>query len=531
MSAERARVVVSDSVREEFLAPLRQEGFDVVYEPDVPAEKLAVLVADAQALVVRSRTKVTRDLIAAAPKLRVVGRAGTGVDNIDVDAATQAGIVVMNTPAENTVSTAEHTIAMLLSLVRHVPRADRSVRAGEWSPSRFVGTEVRGKTLGIVGVGRVGREVASIARGLGMETLGFDPFLAPDAAASARIELVSLDDLLRRADVVTLHTPLVPGTKHLISAAELAKCKAGVRVVNCARGGLLDEEALLRAIESGHVAGAALDVFEQEPPKDRRLVERPEVVATPHLGASTQEAQKNVAEAVVRQVIDFLVRGVARGAVNTIPVEPEMLPKLRPWLDLAERLGSLQAQLVEGRLHGVVAEYHGGLSDLPTKPLTAAVVKGVLKHVLDAPVNEINAFHLARERGIQLSEVNRIDHGDFASLLSVTFETDQGSRTVSGTLFGKSLPRIVRLDGYVLDASPEGHLLVCQNEDLPGMIGLIGTILGNHGVNIASMALGRVKSGGKALAVLNLDQAPAPDVVRALRACRGFDWVKPVRLS
>lgn len=530
MPSERARVVVSDAVREELLAPLREEGLDVLYRPEVTAEDLPALLADAHALIVRSRTKVTAALIASSRKLRVIGRAGTGVDNIDVEAATQAGIVVMNTPTENTVSTAELTIAVLLALVRHVPRADRSLRSGEWTPSRFVGVEVRGKTLGVVGVGRVGREVAAIGRGMGMEVLGFDPFLSPDAASRLRIEPVSMDDLLRRSDVVTLHTPLVPGTRHLLAAAEIAKCKPGVRIVNCARGGLIDEGALLHAIESGHVAGAALDVFEDEPPTNRALLERPEVVVTPHLGASTQEAQKHVAEAVVRQVLDFLVRGVARSAVNAIPVEPEMLPKLRPWLDLAERLGSLQAQLVEGRLKGVVAEYHGALSDLPTKPLTAAVVKGVLKHVLDAPVNEINAFHLARERGLQLSEVNRIDTGDFASLLSVTFETDAGARTVAGTIFGKSLPRIVRLDGYVLDASPEGHLLVCQNDDLPGMIGLIGTILGNHGVNIASMALGRLESGGKALAVLNLDQAPAPDVVRALRACRGFDWVKPVRL-
>ncbi len=525
------KVLIADPVSPLCQEILRRAGIEVEVRTGLPAAEMRGALAGASGLVVRSETKVTEDLLAAAPTLRVVGRAGTGVDNIDVAAATRRGVVVMNAPGENTIAAAEHTFSLLLALSRNVPAADRSLKSGKWERARFLGVELMGKSLGIVGLGKVGREVASRARAFGMEVIGFDPFLPEEAVARLGVPMRPLPDLLSRSDFLTFHVPLNPQTRHLIGAAELERCKKGVRIVNCARGGIVDEAALAQAIRDGKVAGAALDVYEKEPPGAAHpLVGLDAVVATPHLGASTFEAQEKVAIRIADQIVAFLERGSVAGAVNLDPVEPEVLRAIGPWMDLAERLGRLQSRMSSAGADEVTVEIGGALLDHPVSLLTASFLKGCLEGIVTSPLNRVNAPVLAKEMGLKIQEVRATDAGDYASLITTRIRAGGSQRTLAGTLFGRKEPRIVRLDDYAFDALPEGEMLLCSNDDRPGMVGSLGTLLGEAGINIAHLSLGRDRTGGRAIAIFNLDSPVGADLLARIRGLRGILWAEQVSL-
>jgi D-3-phosphoglycerate dehydrogenase / 2-oxoglutarate reductase len=524
------KIVITDATSEACAARFAEApGFVVEAGTGLPRDDLKRALRDADGLVVRSATRVDRELLSAAPQLKVVGRAGEGVDNVDVEAATEAGVVVMNTPGGNTVSAAEHTLALILALARDLPDACRSVAEGRWERKRL-GVELYGKTLGVVGLGKIGREVAMRARAFGMEIVGHDPFLAADQGARLQIEIVDLPALLGRADFLTVHTPLTAQTRHLIDAAALGRAKPGIRLVNCARGGILDEAAVADAVRSGQVAGAAFDVFESEPPSGSPLLGLRGVIATPHLGASTHEAQEKVAVRIAEQMVDYLVNGIARHALNAETVDPALRPRLEPFRTLAERLGRLGAQLQEAPLQEIRAEYAGDLLELPTGLLTAALLRGYLANVLSEPVNQVNALSLARRVGIAVTEVQSGQHADFASLLSVSFRTAAGGRAIAGTLFGRNRPRLVRLDDYPIELEPEGEILLYSNDDRPGIIGRVGTLLGAAGINIAGMTLGRDRSGGRALGALNTDSRVSDDLTRQIEAIPGILWTRRASL-
>ena len=512
------RILVSDAIAAQGLDLLRKAtGLQVDYRPDLSADDLKACIGEYEGWIVRSRTKVTPEVLAGASRLRVIGRAGIGVDNIDVATATAAGVVVMNTPEGNTNTAAEHTIAMLLALARNVAPADAAMKRGEWDRERFVGVEIVGKTLGVIGLGRVGALVAKKAQGLGMITMAYDPFVSRERSQSIGVELLELAQLLPRADCITVHTPKTRGTTHLIGRDEFSLMKRGVRVVNCARGGIIDEAALYEAIQSGIVAGAALDVFEDEPPRDLPLVKHPAVLCTPHLGASTEEAQERVAVDIAQQMIDYLQHGSIRNAVNVYPLDADMLRKVEPYMHLAELLGSFVVQMVEGGLTEVAVRYSGDAAALEFKPITAALLTGLLKKSLPEHVNVVNAPHLAKERGIRVSETISTDVEDYSSLIAVELTTDECKRQVAGTLFGRKEPRIVRVDDYRLEAVPSGYMLVFSNQDTPGVIGKIGTILGSNQINIAGMQLGRVAPHGMAVAVVNVDSPIPPAIMQEIR--------------
>jgi D-3-phosphoglycerate dehydrogenase len=523
------KIFVADDVNEGGLEPLREAGFAVEKRAGLKGEELAEALRGADGLVVRSETRVTGPLLDEAGRLRVIGRAGVGVDNIDVAAATQRGVVVMNAPDGNTMTTAEHTMALLLALARRVPQGDASLKAGRWERKRFVGVELRGKTLGVVGLGRIGRVVASRARGFEMKVLAFDPFVAPEQARDEEIELAPLEEVLRRADFLTVHTPLTPETRGLIGAREFALMKPGVRVINCARGGLIDESALHAAIKEGRVAGAALDVFEQEPPPaDHPLLALEEVIVTPHLGASTREAQEGVALTVAEQMRDFFLTGAVRGAVNAPTVGAQELSALQPYVWLAERLGRFQAQLLDEPVREVEIEYAGEAAGLDAAPITRAFLAGLLKN-MSARVNVVNALLIAAERGIAVSDTFR--HGvtavEMTSPVRTHVRTTAGEHTVAGALFGQqSEGRITEIEGFRIEAIPVGHMLVMRNSDVPGVVGRVGTCLGDHGVNISRFHLGRRERGGQAMAVIETD-APLDD--ETLRALRSFPEVLSAR--
>ncbi len=513
------RVLVADDLSARCAEILRAGGLEVDVKTALPPDEFARTLGEYDGLVVRSATTVTKAALERSGRLKVIGRAGIGLDNVDLAAASARGIVVMNTPGGNTVTTAEHTIAMMLALCRHVPQATASCRAGRWEKSRFMGVEVFNKTLGIVGLGNIGQIVADRAIGLKMKVIGHDPFLSPDRARRLGVELVDLDTLLAQADILTVHTPLTAGTCGLIGARALARTKRGVMVINCARGGIVDETALAAAIQSGHVRGAALDVFEQEPPPpDHPLLKLPQVICTPHLGASTAEAQENVAIAIAEQVVGYLVHGQVDNAVNLPAVPAEALPRLRPWLALAERLGAFLSQSAPGGVEEVRVTYRGEVAAGLTAPITVSALKGLLAPILREMVNFVNAPLLARERGIQVVESRSEASEDFQSLLTLEVRTSEGTSRVDGTIFGKKEPRIVRVNEYRLEAAPEGHLLVMYSRDVPGVIGAIGTTLGAHGINIARMHLGRESVGGRAISVISVDQPLGRDDLKALQA-------------
>ena len=510
------RVLVSDKLAPEGLAILRAAGdLEVDDRPGLsPAELLAV-IADYDALVIRSGTRVSAEVIAAATRLRVIGRAGIGVDNVDVPAATRRGIVVMNTPGGNNVTTAEHALSLMLSLARFVPQADASLRSGQWERNKFTGTEITGKVLGVVGLGNIGRIVADRGAGLAMKVLGYDPFLTPENAPPA-VELVSLDDLFVRSDFVTVHVPLTAETRNLIDAAAMARMKKGVRIINCARGGIVDEQDLAAAIASGKVAGAAFDVFVDEPPpRDHPLLALPNVVVTPHLGASTGEAQTNVAVAIADQVAAFLSRGAISAAVNMPPVTPEEREFLAPWLLLGEKLGSLMGQLGGGAPKSVEISYEGQVAERGMRTVTAAVLRGILVPILGDEVNWVSAPVVARERGIEVRETTLGRPSGFRDSVMVRVGFADGSnRLAAGAVFGNGIARLVRLDGFHLEAAPEGYILLLENRDVPGVVGRVGTLLGKGRVNIAGLQLGREKVGGRALSLFQIDE-PVPEAVLA----------------
>ncbi|MGE5245032.1 MAG: phosphoglycerate dehydrogenase [Betaproteobacteria bacterium] len=500
------KIVVADDLPASALDLLRAEpGWIVDFRTGRPPAELAADLHDADALLVRSATKVDAALLTAAPRLRIVARAGTGVDNVDVAAASARGILVVNAPGANSISVAEHTWALLLALARAVPAADRAMKDGRWEKRRFLGTELRGKTLGIVGLGRIGREVAERARAFGVRVIAHDPFIAAEIAAARGIALLPLDEVCAAADLITLHLPATPDTRHLFDDARFAQCKPGVRIVNTARGELIDEAALVRAIDAGIVAGAGLDVFESEPPRDRVLVDRPQVVATPHIAASTEEAQELVGVETAGAVRDFLRDGLVRNAVNFPGIAAEDMQRLQPWIRLADRLGALLSQLGAARAHTLAVRCYGALADSHgVGVLAAAAAGGVLRPILSGGVSIVNARAVAAERGLDVVESRSSRPRDFASLISLRLDTDSGERWVEGTVFEPNSPRLVSIGGVEVEAPLAGTLLVIANDDQPGVIGEVGTILGRHRVNIATFALGRGATG--AIGVVNLDE-------------------------
>jgi len=504
------RILIADDVSEAGLEPLRAAGFTVEKKVGLSFEELRTELAVSDGLVVRSETKVTADLMEAAERLRVIGRAGVGVDNIDVAAATARGIVVMNAPDGNTITTAEHTIALLVALARNVPQANSSVKAARWERKRFIGAELRGKTLGIIGLGRIGRAVAERAAALGMKIVAHDPFLSSEPSRDFEVETATLDEVFTRADFLTIHTPLSQETRGLINTETIGKMKSGARIINCARGGLVDEAALYEAIKSGKIAGAALDVFEQEPPPaDHPLLQLDEVIATPHLGASTTEAQEAVALTVAEQMRDYLATGALRGAVNMPVLGAKELGTLQPYLDLAEKLGRFQAQLIEGAVSQVRLEFAGELVDLDAAPVTRAFLAGLLRHV-SARVNVVNAFVIAEERGISVT-TSYVRGSEAVSAIRTSVVSASGEQTASGSVFktaeGYREGRITRINGFRIEAIPRGYMLVMQNRDVPGVIGRVGTILGEKGINISAFHLGRRERGGEAMALIAVDAA------------------------
>jgi D-3-phosphoglycerate dehydrogenase / 2-oxoglutarate reductase len=524
-------IVIADQLPKSSIELLQSiPGVTVDARRGRPPDELKRDLANADALIVRSATTVDASVIAAAPKLRVIARAGTGVDNVDVEAASARGILVMNAPGANSVSVAEHALALMLALARSVPTADAAMKRGVWDKKRLTGIELRGKTLGIVGLGRVGQEVATRARSFGMEIVAHDPFISEQVAAALGVELLDLDVLCGRADYLTLHLPATPETRHLFGRERLARSRRGIRIVNTARGELIDEAALAEAIASGQVAGAGLDVFEREPPPDDRLTALTQVVATPHIAASTHEAQEQVGLETVTAVRDFLQEGVIRNAVNFPAVPSEEMDRVRPFMTLADRMGVLIAQLAEGRTHAVGIRHYGPLVSAHSGLIASAVVAGLLRPMLSSTVTVVNARAVAAGRGIEIIESKSSRPRDFANLISVKLHTSEGERWIEGTVFEPGSPRISLVDGVEVEAPLEGTMLVIHNEDQPGVIGEVGTILGRHRVNIASFALGRAASG--AVGVVSLDVGAGDEATaKAVQEIRAISAIRDARLA
>jgi len=510
------KVLISDQLSPAAVQIFKDRGVDVDVKPGLSKEELKTIIGRYDGLAIRSATKVTADLLTAATHLKVIGRAGIGVDNVDIAAATARGVIVMNTPHGNSITTAEHAIALMFALAREIPAANASTHAGKWEKNRFMGVELTGKTLGIIGCGNIGSIVAERAKGLRMKVAAFDPYLSPDRAAELGVDKVELDELLHRADFITLHTPLTDKTRNILDAKSLAKTKKGVRIINCARGGLIDERALNDALGSGHVAGAALDVFETEPAKDNVLFGSDKVVVTPHLGASTSEAQENVALQVAEQMSDYLLTGAITNAINMPSITADQATKMKPWIALAERLGAFAGQLTETAIKSVELVYEGHAADLNTRALTQAALAGLLKPAL-SDVNMVNAPIVARERGIQVSEVRRTQHGAYEGYMMLKVITERQTRDVAGTVFSNGVPRLIQVKGIDMESHFTPHMLYVTNEDKPGFIGKLGTLLGDAKVNIASFNLGRTAAGGDAIALIEVDDAVPESVLAELR--------------
>jgi len=512
------KVLVSDALSEKGVEIMRKMGLDVDVKTKLSPDELLKVIPDYDGLVVRSATKVTEKVIEAATRLKVIGRAGSGLDNVDQTAATKRGIVVMNTPGGNTVTTAEHTMSMIFSLVRMVPQATASIKAGKWEKNKFMGMELYNKILGIIGIGQIGSYVTRLAQGAQMQVIAYDPYLSEENAKKMGVELVGLDDLYRRADIISIHVPMTAETKSLINAAAIGKMKDGVRIINCARGGIVNEKDLYDALINGKVAGTAMDVFEQEPvdPKNP-LLTLDSVICTPHIGAATNEAQENVALAIAEQIGDYLIRGVVRGAVNIPSVPADLLPKIQPYLELAEKLGSFLSQSHEGGLEQLTIEYRGEVANLMTAPVTVAAIKGLLTPILHEPVNYVNAPIVAKERGIEIKEIKSAEAGEFTSLMILKVKSKSSKASVAGTLYNRKDSRIVEIDGLSMEVVPEGSMLLMINDDKPGVIGNIGRLLGDNQVNISRMQLGREHAGGKAISVVGIDAPVTQELLGKLK--------------
>jgi D-3-phosphoglycerate dehydrogenase len=511
------KVLISDKLSPAAVAIFKDRGVEADVKTGLSKDELLKIIANYDGLAIRSATKVTADVIKAAKNLKVIGRAGIGVDNVDIPAATAAGIIVMNTPFGNSITTAEHAIALMMALARDIPAANASTHAGKWEKNRFMGVELYGKILGLVGCGNIGSIVADRAKGLKMRVVAFDPYLSAERAADLGVEKVELNELLARADFITLHTPLTNETRNIISADAIKRMKKGARLINCARGGLVDEAAVKAALDSGHLAGAAFDVFEEEPATKNPLFGNEKVVSTPHLGASTSEAQENVALQVAEQISDYLLTGAVTNALNMPSISAEEAQKVRPWIALAENLGAFAGQLTESSISGIEIVYEGTAATLNTRALTQAVISGLLKPAL-SEVNMVNAPIVAKERGIRVAEIRRDQQGAYEGYIMLTVRTPELTRSVAGTVFSDGRPRLIQVKGINMEADFAPHMLYITNEDKPGFIGRLGTLLGDAGVNIANFNLGRAAPGADAIAIVQVDEKVSDTVLRQIRA-------------
>ncbi len=525
------KVLVSDALSAQGIDILKGAGLDVAVQTKLTPAQLIEAIPDYDGLIIRSGTRVTAEVISAAKRLKVIGRAGSGLDNVDLPAATARGIVVMNTPGGNTVTTAEHTFALLVSMVRQIPQAHASVKSGKWEKNKFMGVELFNKTLGIIGLGQIGSHVAKLAQGARMTVIAYDAYLTPENAKKAGVELVDLNTLFARADIITLHTPLTAETKYLINAAAIEKMKQGVRIINCARGGNVNEADLYAAMQSGKVAAAAFDVFEKEPVDPAHpLLTLDNFICTPHLGAATLEAQENVATAIAEQVVDFLVREVVRYAVNLPSIPADLIPKVQPYVALAEKMGLFMGQTIEGGIEEVTIAYRGEVSEVPTATLTLAALKGLLSPILEETVNYVNAPAMAKARGICVNEVKSSDAGNFSSLISLQVQANGKRYEALGAVFNKTEPRLVEVNKVALEVILEGNMLYIANEDQPGVIGNLGLALAKNKINISRMELGRQKLGGKAISVVGVDAVVPSEVLQEIKSLAHVLSVKQVRL-
>ncbi len=525
------KIIVTDAVDKKSAAILESAGFEVNYTPTLPKDELKKIIKDYHGLIVRSQTKVTSDIIELMDNMEVIGRAGTGVDNIDVEAATRKGVIVMNTPGGNTISTAEHSMALILSMCRNIPQANQSLRAGKWDKKSYKGTELHSKTIGIIGLGKIGREVAIRCKAFGMKVVGYDPVLSEDIAAKLGVSLIDLDSLFSQSDIITVHVPLTEETKNLISDETLKKCKDGVKIINCARGGIVDEEALVRALDSGKVSSAALDVYINEPPDlTSKLIQHPKLVSTPHLGASTDEAQEKVALQIAEQMVDLFNETSVKGAINASAIEAMGNKELAPFVKLGENLGTIHAQLIKGQLKQININYSGELLHSSTTLLSTSVLKGFLSKKKSEIVNLINAPFLAQEMGIIINETKSGANSNYTNLLTVEFVTEKEQRSLAGTVFGNSEIRLVYIDNFHLELKPEGHMLIYSNIDKPGMLANVGKILADANINIAGLSLGRLDLGKEALTVINVDSEISKDVANKISSINGVKKVYTVKI-
>ncbi len=524
------KVLVSDNISPNCVEILKNAGLEVDVKVGLKAEELKACIGDYHGLVIRSATKVTAEIIDAARNLKVIGRAGSGLDNVDKAAATKKGIVVMNTPGGNTITTAEHTIAHIVSLARKIPQATMSMKTGKWDKKKFMGVELFNKTLGIIGIGNIGSQVAKRMQAFAMNVIAYDPFLSGDQAKTMGIEKVDLEEVFKRSDFITIHTPLTPETKNLINKDTIKLMKQGVRIINCARGGIINEKDLYDAIVEGQVAGAALDVFEKEPPENNPLLTLDNVICTPHLGASTKEAQENVAIAVAEQIVDYLVNGTIRNAINFPSIPADQVSKLQPYINLAEKLGGFAAQIFEGGATEITIEYQGDASKINTAPVTIAAIKGFLTPILEETVNFVNAPIIAKERGIEVKELKTSDEGDYQSMIALRLRAKDKESYVAGALISKKDPRIVCIDKFKVEIVPEGELLFMYNNDKPGVIGNIGTLLGKNKINIARMHFGRETPGGTAISVVSIDTHASQKIMNEIKKLPNILSIKQISL-
>lgn len=521
------KVLVSDQLADVGIKVFEEApGVEADVKTGLKPEELREIIGAYDGLAIRSATKVTAEIIAAGERLKVIGRAGIGLDNVDVKAASQRGIVVMNTPEGNTITTAEHTLSLIMALARNIPQATASLKAGKWEKKQLKGRELFNKTLGLIGAGHIGRIVADRAKGLKMKVIVYDPYIKPATVEALDLEPVSLDELLRRADFITIHTPKTPETLNLINKSTLSRMKKGAMLINCARGGIVSEEDLFEALSSGHLGGAALDVFRTEPPGENPLLSLPNFICTPHLGASTQEALDNVSKEVAEEIVGYLLHGTVKNAINVPSISTELMTILRPFVGLVEKMGAIQAQLADSAVVEVQIDYSGKVTEYDTAPLTTAMLKGLLTPILRDDVNFVNAPFIAGERGIKVIESKTKVSEDFSSIIRLKVKSMDGQNIVSGTIFGKSLPRILRINDFYLEAIPEGHNLLIQNRDVPGAIGRIGTTLGQHGINISRMQVGQQPDTEQNIILLNTSTVVPEEVVEVLR---GLEQVYSVR--